>query len=177
MTKRQEYRTLQSFSDFEVREYAPCVIAEVKVSARYSTASSSAFASLFRYISKGNKASEKIAMTAPVIAAQKGDTNESNDWFVSFVMPSGSTFGRLPHPNDPQVVLRELETQTCIALSFRGRATEELAEKKVKELRAAAARENIAVSSETRICRFDPPFKPGFLQYNEIVIPIYPQEQ
>jgi hypothetical protein len=44
--------------------------------------------------------------------------------------------------------------------------------KKVAELRALAAKENIALSSETRICRFDPPMKPGFLQYNEIVIPI-----
>jgi hypothetical protein len=43
--------------------------------------------------------------------------------------------------------------------------------KKVAELRALAAKENIALSAETRICRFDPPFKPGFLQYNEIVIP------
>ena len=177
MTQRQEFRNLQTFSDFEVREYAPCVLAEVKVSAQYTTASSSAFASLFKYISKGNKASEKIAMTAPVIAAQKAAGTESDDWFVSFVMPSGSTFGRLPHPNDPQVVLRELDTETCIALSFRGKATEELSEKKVKELRAAAARENIAVSSETRICRFDPPFKPGFLHYNEIVIPMYLREQ
>jgi hypothetical protein len=177
MTQRQEFRTIQTFSDFEVREYKPCVLAEVKVSAQYSTASSSAFAYLFKYISKGNKASEKIAMTAPVIAAQKAEGAEANDWFVSFVMPSGSTFGRLPHPNDPRVVLRDLEAETCIALSFRGKATEELSEKKVKELRAAAARENIAVSGETRICRFDPPFKPGFLQYNEIVIPIYLREQ
>ena len=177
MTQRQEFRTLQTFSDFEVREYAPCVIAEVKVSAQYSTAASSAFASLFKYISKGNKTSEKIAMTAPVIAAQRAESAEPEDWFVSFVMPSGSTFGRLPHPNDPRVVLRDLDAETCIASSFRGKATEELSEKKVKELRAAAARENIAVSSETRICRFDPPFKPGFLQYNEIVIPIYLQEQ
>ena len=172
MTQRQEFRTLQTFSDFEIREYAPCVIAEVKVSAQYSTASSSAFAYLFKYISKGNKTSQQIAMTAPVIAAQKVDGSESEDWFVSFVMPSGSTFGRLPHPNDPRVVLRDLDAETCIALSFRGKATEELSEKKVKELRAAAARENIAVSGETRICRFDPPFKPGFLQYNEIVIPL-----
>ena len=177
MTKRQEYRTLQTYSDFEIREYEPCVIAEVKVSAQYSTAASSAFASLFNYISKGNKASQKIAMTAPVIAAQKVENSESEDWFVSFVMPSGSTFGHLPDPNDPRVVLRELEAETCIASSFRGKATEELSENKVKELRAAAARENIAVSSETRICRCDPPFKPGFLQYNEIVIPIYLREQ
>ena len=177
MTKRQEFRTIQTFNDFEVREYQPCVIAEVKVSAHYSTASSAAFAYLFKYISKGNHDSAKIAMTAPVIAAQKSEGTGSDDWFVSFVMPSGSTIGHLPHPKDPSVVLRELDTETCIALSFRGKATEELSERKIKELRAAAARENIAVSGENRICRFDPPFKQGFLQYNEIVIPVFLGEQ
>ena len=57
--------------------------------------------------------------------------------------------------------------------SFRGRATEELSRKMVKELRMSASKVNIALSDETRIYRFDPPFKPGFLQYNEIVIPIF----
>jgi hypothetical protein len=104
MTKRQEYKVLQSYRDFEVREYLPCVLAQVKVSANYESASSMAFASLFKYISKGNKSSEKIAMTAPVIAAQSGLKTEDNDWYVSFVMPSGSKFTQMPHPNDPQVV-------------------------------------------------------------------------
>jgi hypothetical protein len=88
-------------------------------------------------------------------------------------MPSGSTFGYLPDPNDPQVKLRELEAETCIATSFRGRATEGLSMKVANKLRTAAARENIALSAETRICRFDPPFKPGFMHYNEIVIPAF----
>ena len=173
MTERQEFKVLRSYEDFELREYLPCVIAEVKISAQYSTATSSAFASLFNYISKGNKSSEKIAMTAPVITAQKADKSESSEWYVSFVMPSGSTFGHLPHPNDSQVQLRELDTETCVAKSFRGRATDELSRKMVRELRASATKANIALSDETRICRFDPPFKPGFLQYNEIVIPAY----
>ena len=172
MTKRQEYKVLQSYRDFEVREYLPCVLAEVKVSAKYESAASIAFGSLFRYISKGNKTAEKIAMTAPVIAAQSGLKTEENDWYVSFVMPSGSKFGHLPHPNDPQVILKELDKQTCIALSFRGRATLDVTKKKIDQLRAAAKRENIALSDETRICRFDPPFKPGFMHYNEIVIPV-----
>jgi hypothetical protein len=111
-------------------------------------------------------------MTAPVIAAQKDKKTNENEWFVSFVMPSGSTYGHLPNPNDPKVILRELDTETCIAASFRGRATQEVAEKKIQALRSAALKENIALSDETRICRFDPPFKPGFLQYNEIVIPV-----
>ena len=173
MTERQEFKTLRKYKDFELREYLPCVIAEVKVSAQYSTATSSAFRSLFNYISKGNKSSQKISMTAPVITSQKGDISESAGWYVSFVMPSGSTFGHLPHPNDSQVTLRELDTEICIAKSFRGKATDELSRKIAQELRTSASKANIALSDETRICRFDPPFKPGFLQYNEIVIPAH----
>jgi hypothetical protein len=173
MTERQEFKVLRTYEDFEVREYLPCVIAEIKISAQYSTAASAAFSSLFNYISKGNKASQKIAMTAPVIAAQKTDSPESTDWYVSFVMPSGSTVGRLPHPNDSQVKLRELGSEICVAKSFRGRATDELSQNKIKELRASASTADISLSDENRICRFDPPFKPGFMQYNEIVIPAY----
>ena len=172
MTQRQEFKVLKTYKDFELREYQPCVLAEMKVSAQFSSASSSAFGSLFRYISQGNKASQKIAMTAPVIAAQKDTKSNENEWFVSFVMPSGSKFGHLPDPNDPKVILRELDTEVCVAVSFRGRATQTSADKKIAELRAAAAKENISLSDETRICRFDPPFKPGFLQYNEIVVPV-----
>ena len=168
MTQRQEFKVLRTYKDFELREYLPCVLAEVKIAADYASAGTMAFGSLFQYISKGNKSSEQIAMTAPVIAAQNSDTNE---WFVSFVMPAGSTLADMPDPNDSRVVLRELGAEICIAASFKGRATEELAQRKEADLRAAAMKENIQVSDETRICRFDPPLKPGILQYNEIVIP------
>ena len=171
MTQRQEFTVIRKYDGFELREYAPCSIAEVKVSADYSTAGSLAFRSLFGYISQGNKRSEKIAMTAPVISAQRADKVADDEWFVSFVMPAGSTKADMPDPNDPRVVLRQLDAETCIAASFRGRANEDVMMKKVTQLRALAAKENIALSGEIRICRFDPPFKPGFMQYNEIVIP------
>lgn len=171
MTERQEFKVIRSYDGFELRKYLPCSIAEVKVSADYASAGSLAFRSLFQYISQGNKRSEKIAMTAPVISAQRGDKATDDEWFVSFVMPAGSTVGHLPDPNDPRVVLRELDAETCIAASFRGSASEDVMKRRVAELRALAAKENIALSDETRLCRFDPPFKPGFLQYNEIVIP------
>jgi len=177
MTQRQEFIVLRTYEGFEVREYMPCVIAEVKISAQYSVATSSAFGSLFRYISKGNKTSEKIAMTAPVIAAQRAESSDSQDWYVSFVMPAGSNREHLPDPNDSNVNLCELASETCVALSFRGKATEELSAKKIKELRAVAAKVNISLAGENRICRFDPPVKPGFLQYNEIVIPAYLDQQ
>jgi len=171
MTKRQEFRILKTYPAFEIREYAPCVVAEVKTSANYSDAGSSAFRSLFSYISQGNKTAEKIAMTAPVITAQKSDNLTQDEWFVSFVMPAGSTLTDMPLPIDSKVVLRELGAEICVAASFRGKATTALSAKKIAELRAAVEKENVALSDETRIARFDPPFKPGFMQYNEIVIP------
>jgi hypothetical protein len=173
MTERQQFKVLRTYENFELREYLPCVIAEVRVSGQLSTSSSSAFSTLFSYISKGNKSSQKIAMTAPVITAQKADRSDSSERHISFVMPSGSTFGDLPHPNNSQVTLRELDTETCVAKSFRGKATDELSQKITEELRSSASKANIALSDETRICRFDPPIKPGFLQYNEIVIPAF----
>ena len=173
MTERQEFKVLRTYKDFELREYMPCVIAEVRISGQLSASSSSAFSTLFSYISKGNNSSQKIAMTAPVITAQKADSSDSPEWHISFVMPSGSTFGDLPHPNNSQVTLRELDTETCVAKSFRGKATDELSRKITEELRLSASKVNISLSDETRICRFDPPFKPGFLQYNEIVIPAF----
>ncbi len=171
MTKRQEFRVIRTYDGFELREYAPCVIAEMRVAAEFSTASSAAFGSLFKYISQGNKASQKISMTAPVIAAQRESNSDASEWYVSFVMPAGSTFADMPDPNDPRVTLRELGKEICVATSFRGRATQELSAKKTAQLRKVAAEENIALSEEMRICRFDPPFKPGIIQYNEIVIP------
>ena len=173
MTQRQEFTVLKKFGDFELRQYLPCVLAEVKVSADYSSAGSIAFRSLFSYIAQGNSRAEKIAMTAPVIAATQDTTIDVNQWSVSSVMPAGSTFSDLPDPNDPRVVLRDLDTEICVATSFRGRANQGAAQKQVAELRMAAARENINLSDETRICRFDPPMKPGFMQYNEIVIPAF----
>jgi hypothetical protein len=52
MTQRQEFTVIQSYDGFELREYLPCSIAEVKVSADYSSAGSVAFRSLFGYISQ-----------------------------------------------------------------------------------------------------------------------------
>jgi hypothetical protein len=43
----------------------------------------------------------------------------------------------------------------------------------IKNFLGVRISKSFATKDETRICRFDPPFKPGFLQYNEIVIPVY----
>ena len=174
MTQRQRFSVIESFDGFELRLYEPCSIAEVVVNESYSSATNTAFQPLFSYISKGNSQSKSIAMTSPVIASTTTQM-DSQQWRVAFVMPAGMKVEELPLPHNSEVELRELAAEKCVALSFRGRATQELSAKKESELRALAAAKGMALAAETRICRFDPPFKPGFMMYNEIVIPVSTQ--
>ncbi|MEI8067118.1 MAG: heme-binding protein [Actinomycetes bacterium] len=171
MTERQKFEVLQKYKHFESRRYEACVIAQVVMPADYKSATSGAFRYLFNYISKGNTTSTPIAMTAPVIATSDGGL-DSQEWSISFVMPAGSSIQHLPTPNNSNVVLRDMPAQDCVALIFRGRATSSLCKEKEADLRRYAQNENFILSKETRICRFDPPFKPGFLHYNEILIPL-----
>ena len=171
MTERQKYDLVEKFSTFELRSYEPCVLAQIEMMTDYNSAGSGAFRYLFNYISKGNETSRAISMTAPVIAATES-TLDSDRWTISFVMPSGSTLADLPAPKDSKVVLREIDRQECVALSFRGRAALNLCTQKEQELRSQAKDQGYELSQERRIARFDPPFKPGFMNYNEIVIPL-----
>ena len=171
MTERQKYTVLEKYSGFELRQYEPCVIAEVSSLDTYRDAAQNAFGSLFGYLSKGNSNAEKISMTAPVIALTEHGL-DSQAWKISFVMPAGSLMQDLPTPTNARVALRDLPIENCVALSFKGRADLEILKRKESELRALAEENSLELKAETRVCRFDPPFKPGFLHYNEIVIPI-----
>ena len=171
MTERQKYKVLNKYSGFELREYEACVVAEVSSLDTYRDAAQNAFGSLFGYLSKGNSKAEKISMTAPVIALTEHGL-DSQAWKISFVMPSGSLMQDLPTPSNARVALRDLPEENCVVLSFKGRANLELLKMKEAELRALAEENNLELKAETKVCRFDPPFKPGFLHYNEIVIPI-----
>ena len=176
MTERQKFQMLQKYNSFELRRYEPCVVAEVSVKDDYRSAANKAFRPLFNYISKNNSTATGISMTAPVIAT-KQEASGAQEWIIHFVMPAGSTLKDLPHPKDAKVVLREVPEEDCVAISFRGRATESLCRKNEEVLRLQAEKEHFKLSPETRIARFDPPFKPGFLMYNEIVIPLLKSEK
>ena len=171
MTERQKYQVIQKYPKFEVRRYEACVVAEVAMNSDYAAATNGAFGSLFHYISKGNQGNRAIAMTAPVIATSL-ETMNSENWRIAFVMPNGSKLEEMPLPNDEKVSLVKLAPQECVALPFKGRATLKLSEAKEAELRNLAHEAGLDLSTEVRIHRFDPPFKPGFLMYNEIVIPL-----
>ncbi|MCX5839507.1 MAG: heme-binding protein, partial [Deltaproteobacteria bacterium] len=60
------YNVLKKDNRFEIRDYAPHILAETIVEGDLEEAGNKAFNRLFRYISGDNRSRDKVAMTAPV---------------------------------------------------------------------------------------------------------------
>ena len=183
MTEQQAYRVLDSRGNVELREYAPCVVADVIASGSAEQAGSAAFRPLFEYISGANRGAEPLAMTAPVIQKPASErlamtapviqeAAGADEWTVSFVLPAGRSLSQYPVPADPRVSLRAVPAETAAAIRWSGRWTDSNVARRTEELRRAIAEAGWEEAGEPRWARFDPPWKPPFARRNEIVIPV-----
>ena len=163
MTEQQKFDVVERIGSVEIRRYHPVVLADVEVEADYSSAGNIGFGPLVRYISQNN-----IAMTAPVVQ----EPTTAGSWIVSFVMPDGMSLDSMPRPAGSRVSLRNSPEHFAAALKFSGHTSTARVTDKERQLRAVLAENGIAVNGPVRIARFDPPWKPGFLRHNEVVLPI-----
>lgn len=168
---------------FEIRDYAPMIVAEVTTSGGREAAINDGFQLLAEYIFGGNTPKAKIAMTAPVTqSAARGEkiamtapVTQSGDgasWIVRFVMPKSYALDALPQPNNPAVrLLREPGARMAVVRFSGGGGTRAL-DAKTAELEAfIAARGEIAIGPAT-YAFYDPPWTPPFLRRNEVMIPL-----
>jgi hypothetical protein len=177
------FKLLLKDGDHEVRQYAPTVVAEVVVGGDLETASSRGFRLVAGYIFGGNRAvsavsaepgSERIAMTAPVVAVPEDRQNleGANRWRVQFVMPSKYTLATLPRPNNPAVALRELPGQRTAVLRFSGFMNEAKVEGKAQELLAWLKARGMRAVGPPRLLRYDPPWTLPFMRRHEVVFDV-----
>ncbi|MBP8852707.1 MAG: heme-binding protein, partial [Moraxellaceae bacterium] len=120
-TEEASYVVIIKDKEFEVREYAPHVLAETLVEGNMGKAGNKAFMKLFRYISGDNVSRSKVAMTAPVSQRPTGEKIQmtapvtqqraQDKWVVSFMMPETYTLSTLPQPQDASVTLRQVPAQ------------------------------------------------------------------
>lgn len=183
MTEQQRYRVLEKRGDVELREYEPCVVADVSVTGDVEQAGNAAFRPLVTYISGANQTRVSLAMTAPVIQQAAGERlamtapvlQESSGpraWTVSFVLPGHRDLTDYPIPTNPQVTLRSLPEERAAALRWSGRWSAGNLAQRTQQLRDAIAEAGWQITGEPRWARFDPPWTPPFLRRNEIVIPV-----
>jgi hypothetical protein len=144
-----KFTVIEKSGDFELRTYAPRVVAETLINGSLDDASIVGFRRIANYIFGNNTSrtggSEKISMTAPVTMSPK-DAKAASDkismtapvitqrsagqWRMYFVMPSQYNLSTLPTPNDAAVTLRELPVSRVAVLRFSGLAGEEKTAKK-----------------------------------------------
>ena len=163
MTETQKFEVVKKHDGFEIREFLPCVVADVMTDGNILTAGNQGFRPLFNYIS-----SNKISMTAPVLEEELAPEH----WRTSFVMPAGSKLEDLPNPTGSPVTLRELPAHRAAVLQFGGRTTPKSALQHEGKLRELMLAQGLTATGKARIARFDPPWKPPFARHNEVIIPI-----
>ena len=163
------FDVLETYDDVEIRQYAPHLLATVRVDGKFDEAGSQAFRPLFNYISGENRSDAKIAMTAPVL--QQPDERRGS-WLISFVMPSSFEKDSLPVPTSEIVQVSERPSMRMAALEYRGGWSQSRYAEHELKLRSALSNMTLTACGDSRWARHDPPFMPWFLRKNEILIPL-----
>ncbi|MGA0405543.1 MAG: SOUL family heme-binding protein, partial [bacterium] len=145
------YQTQLQEGNFEIREYASYLVAEVFMEGEdFDEASGDGFRILADYIfgnnlsrssavqmaGKAEKESESIAMTAPV---QMDQGEQSNQWRMAFSLPSKWNLETVPIPNDQRVQLREVPAEKVVVLQFSGLMGVDDLEEREQQLRQCVA--------------------------------------
>ena len=136
---------------------------------------------MFDYISGANQARSKIAMTAPVSQEQPGEKIAmtapvgqeavSNQWAITFMMPTNYTLETLPAPTDEKVRLRAIPARRMAAVRYSGTWSRRRYEVNLARLREWMKANGLAPSGEPVWARYNAPFTPWFLRRNEILLP------
>ena len=177
-----KYKVLEKDKKFEIRDYAPHILAEIIVEGDLEEAGNKAFNRLFRYISGDNRSRKKVAMTAPVsqqpmgekikMTAPVGQRRVQEKWAVSFMMPASYTLKTLPEPEDPDITLRQVPARRMAAVRYSGFWSEKRYIRYKLELDSWIHNRNLTIVGDPIWARYNPPFTPWFLRRNEILIPV-----
>ena len=165
---------------FELRQYAPFLVAETAVAGDMDAASSQGFRAIADFIFGNNQApgqsgSAKIAMTAPVtVEPRAADTpmREAQDWRVQFVMPSQYTLQTIPKPKNPAVTLREVPAKWYAVVRYPGINTQSKVEDKTAELLAWIKTKGWSPVAAPQLARYDPPWTLPFWRRSEIMVEV-----
>lgn len=168
--ERPKYSVELSDPPFEVRDYAPTVIATVHVDGERSAAVNAGFRILANYIFGGNKEKDKIAMTAPV-----KQQSLAAGWDVSFTMPASYTMSTLPSPTDSRVHTIQVPARRVAAIKFSGFWSDaNLKSHEEQLLQWLKAQKLIAISVPT-YAYYDPPWTPWFFRTIEVMVDVDPR--
>ena len=164
-----DFEVLHSSSEYEVRAYAPYIVAEVDVTGDMDQAGNSAFRVLAAYIFGQNEPGEKMAMTAPVASEPLED---GDAYTYAFVMERKYDMDSLPRPLDSRIRLVEKPARILAVRRYSGRWNIARDRQQRDSLLAALENDGIATEGAPIMARYNSPWTPGFLRRNEVMVEI-----
>ena len=162
------YQVVRNDGDFELRDYPALTVVQTTM-VRGGNGANGSFTRLFRFISGSNEAKQKIAMTTPVFMSGI----ESNAT-MAFVLPAKMKSAAAPQPTDTSVQVRELPAGRFAVLRFTGGRSARNEAESLARLQAWMTKENLRRAGSPVYGYFDPPWTPGFLRRNEVMLPVEP---
>jgi hypothetical protein len=179
--EQPKYKVLVQDGDFEIREYAPYIVASVTVKGDFKKSQGKAFRILAGYIFGKNKGEKKIAMTSPVEMKNEPakiamtspvEMSQNKDSFMmSFSMPSKYNLKNLPTPEDKRIVFKEVPSKIVATHQFSWYGSQSRNDSKAKELRSWLKKhKNYKQSSDYSYAGYNPPWTLPFFRRNEIQI-------
>ena len=189
------YDVIVSQAPFELRHYAPTLIAQTIVEGDMDAASNKGFRLIADFIFGNNLAagseqaakiamtapvtvepqSSKIAMTAPVTIEPQSDATSvasAKQWRIHFVMPSQYTLANIPKPNNSAVTLREVPRKYFVVHRYSGFNTMARVQEKTDETLAWAKQQSLKVVGTPQLSRYDPPWTLPMFRRNEIMVEV-----
>jgi hypothetical protein len=177
-TEEPKYTVVRQYDGFEVREYAPYLVAEVVVAGPAEDAGSQGFRILAGYIFGQNQGERKISMTAPVTQAPAPARIEmtapvtqaavDGGYVVQFMMPGEFTLETLPEPLDPRVKLKEVAGGRFAVIRYSGTWSQRNYQEHLEKLERGVEAARLSTSGGPIYSRYDAPYVPWFMRRNEI---------
>lgn len=180
-TEEPAFTLVQKDGAFELRNYAPVIVAETTLSGSAERARNAGFMPLADYIFAKDRKGEKIAMTAPVtqvpreqiaMTAPVSQRSTGDSWTIGFTMPAGYTMETLPAPANPDVRLVPQAARQMAVIRFSGTAPASAMEKRRQELLDKVKALGLATVGEPVFAFYDPPWTLPFMRRNEVMIEV-----
>ena len=165
--EQPKYKVVRKENDIEIRKYDKILTSSVKVYGDQYTSLRKGFQPLVRYIGAKERDSEKISMTAPVIQTTN---DETENWTVSFAMPSKYNIDNLPKPTNDDIYFEEIQPSLAAVIRFSGVADTSLLTRKASVLKRWLELNGYTESSSPKFLFYNDPTTPGFLRRNEVMI-------
>lgn len=167
-----EYSVLESDGNIELREYPDLMLAITEMGTRVQGDDGS-FGRLFQYISGGNQEKQKIAMTTPVFMEPKSEQSSGQ---MGFVIPKELANSTIPQPGNERVKLFKRAGGKFAVIRFAGRLNGAKQTQQQMELENWIENRGMEVVGVPETAGYDPPWTPGPLRRNEILIRVGSQQ-